>query len=145
MLLKLHKLCGKHERYLSTSLAASQSFRKWYQQLWTTKRTNMPPYGHFTQIGDPVLRDRAAVVPAECVDSKEVHAIVDQMVHVLRKYDCVGIAAPQIGVSLRIIAMEFRRSIKQDLSEASYKARQMSELPLTVIKKKYWMHSINIH
>ncbi|EDW67135.1 peptide deformylase, mitochondrial [Drosophila virilis] len=133
MLLKLRKLCGRHERYLSTSLAASQSFRKWYQQLWTMKRTNMPPYGHFTQIGDPVLRDRAAVVPAECVDSKEVQAIVDQMVHVLRKFDCVGIAAPQIGISLRIIAMEFRRSIKQDLSEATYKARQMSELPLTVL------------
>ncbi|EDW13781.1 peptide deformylase, mitochondrial [Drosophila mojavensis] len=132
MLVKLHKFCRLHARQLSTSPAASQSFRKWYQQLWTTERTNLPPYSHFTQIGDPVLRDRAAEVPVECVDSKEIRAIVDRMVHVLRKYDCVGVAAPQIGVSLRIIAMEFRRGIKKELPEAMYRARQMSELPLTV-------------
>lgn len=132
MLLRLHRLCQLNSRHLSTSQSAQQSFRKWYQQLWTTERTNLPPYSHFTQIGDPVLRDPAAEVPADCVNSDEIRAIVDQMVKVLRKYDCVGIAAPQIGVSLRIIAMEFNRHIKKELSEATYKARQMSELPLTV-------------
>lgn len=132
MLPRLHKLCQVNARHLSISQSAQQSFRKWYQQLWTTERTNLPPYSHFTQIGDPVLRDPAAEVPADCVNSDELRAIVDQMVKVLRKYDCVGIAAPQIGVSLRIIAMEFNRHIKKDLSEATYKARQMSELPLTV-------------
>lgn len=132
MLPRLHKLCQVNARHLSISQSAQQSFRKWYQKLWTTERTNLPPYSHFTQIGDPVLRDPAAEVPADCVNSDELRAIVDQMVKVLRKYDCVGIAAPQIGVSLRIIAMEFNRHIKKDLSEATYKARQMSELPLTV-------------
>lgn len=136
MLLKLHRLCQVSVRHLSRSQAAQQSFRKWYQQLWTTERTNLPPYSHFTQIGDPVLRDPAAEVPADCVNSDEVQAIVDQMVKVLRKYDCVGIAAPQIGVSLRIIAMEFNRHIKKELTDAIYKARQMSELPLTVSKLK---------
>ncbi|KAM8705904.1 hypothetical protein ACLKA7_010237 [Drosophila subpalustris] len=133
MLQPLHKLCRGHHRYICTSLATPQSFRKWYQQLWTTKRTNLPPYDHFTQIGDPVLRDKAAEVPADYVNSKEIHAIIDQMVNVLRKYDCVGIAAPQIGISLRIIAMEFKPSIRKELPESTYKARQMSELPLTVL------------
>lgn len=141
-MLKLIKFCRLHKRQLSTSPAATQSFRKWYQQLWTTERTNLPPYSHFTQIGDPVLRDRAAEVPVECVDSKEIHAIVDRLVHVLRKYDCVGIAAPQIGVSLRIIAMEFKRSIKNELPQAMYKARQMSELPLTVTNNINNIYSI---
>lgn len=136
MLLRLHRLCQVNVRHLSSSQPAQQSFRKWYQQLWTTERTNLPPYSHFTQIGDPVLRDPAAEVPADCVNSDEIRAIVDQMVKVLRKYDCVGIAAPQIGISLRIIAMEFNRHIKKELSEATYKARQMSELPLTVSTTK---------
>lgn len=136
MLLRLHRLCQVNARHLSSSQPAQQSFRKWYQQLWTTERTNLPPYSHFTQIGDPVLRDPAAEVPADCVNSDEIRAIVDQMVKVLRKYDCVGIAAPQIGISLRIIAMEFNRHIKKELSEATYKARQMSELPLTVSTTK---------
>ncbi|KAH8381630.1 hypothetical protein KR093_009670, partial [Drosophila rubida] len=132
MLFKQMRLYKEPARYLSTSIARPQSFRKWYQQLWTTKRTNLPPYSHFTQIGDPVLRDKAAEVPADYVDSKEIRAIIDQMVNVLRKYNCVGIAAPQIGVSLRIIAMEFNPNIKKELSDVTWKARQMSELPLTV-------------
>jgi len=129
------KLCQtvlKHHRYLGTSPPASQSFRKWYQQLWTTERTNLPPYNHFTQIGDPVLRQQAALVPKEHIGSPEIEAIVEQMVKVLRKFDCVGIAAPQIGVSLRIIAMEFKGGIRKELPEAVYQSRQMSELPLTV-------------
>ncbi|ALC46523.1 CG31278, partial [Drosophila busckii] len=128
----IHILSRVHERCLSTSLPAAQSFRKWYQQLWTTERTNLPPYDHFTQVGDPVLRGHAADVPTDYVKSKEVSEIVEQMVKVLRKYNCVGIAAPQIGISLRIIAMEFKQSIQKELPEATYKARRMTELPLTV-------------
>jgi len=121
-----------HCRSFGTSPPANQSFRKWYQHLWTTERTNLPPYNHFTQIGDPVLRQQAALVPKEHMASPEIKAIVERMVKVLRKFDCVGIAAPQIGVSLRIIAMEFKGRIRKELPEAVYQARQMSELPLTV-------------
>lgn len=124
-----------HHRTFATSSASAQSFRKWYQQLWAPERTNLPPYSHFTQIGDPVLRQKAAPVPQEHILSPEVEAIVEKMVRVLRKYDCVGIAAPQIGVSLRIIAMEFKGSIRKELPEAVYQARQMTELPLTVGNK----------
>ncbi|KAH8268005.1 hypothetical protein KR018_005467 [Drosophila ironensis] len=142
MLPKPHtKLCHTiqmHRRGVSTSPAAGQSFRKWYQGLWRTERTNLPPYSHFTQIGDPVLRQRAAPVPPEHLDSPEVQAVVERMVRVLRKFDCVGIAAPQIGVSLRIIAMEFKKSLRKELPEALYQARQMSELPLTVGTLLQW-------
>ncbi|XP_034132617.1 peptide deformylase, mitochondrial [Drosophila guanche] len=129
----LYKSIIGTRRSLSTSLPAGQSFRKWYQQLWTTERTNLPPYSHFTQIGDPVLRQQAAAVPVELIESPEIEAIVEQMVKVLRKYNCVGIAAPQIGVSLRIIAMEFKKSLQKEMPEAVYQSRQMSELPLTVL------------
>ncbi|XP_017083673.2 peptide deformylase, mitochondrial [Drosophila eugracilis] len=136
MLLKQRiKLCQRileHRRCLGTTPPTNQSFRKWYQKLWTTERTNLPPYNHFTQIGDPVLRQQAALVPKEHIDSPEIKAIVEQMVKVLRKFDCVGIAAPQIGVSLRIIAMEFKGRIRKELPEVVYQARQMSELPLTI-------------
>uniref|UniRef100_A0A6P4E4Q3 Peptide deformylase n=1 Tax=Drosophila rhopaloa TaxID=1041015 RepID=A0A6P4E4Q3_DRORH len=130
--IKLFQTYLGHRRHLGTSSPASQSFKKWYQNLWTTERTNLPPYNHFTQIGDPILRQQAAMVPKEHIDSPEIEAIVKQMVKVLRKFNCVGIAAPQIGVSLRIIAMEFKGQIRKELPEAVYQARQMSELPLTV-------------
>ncbi|XP_017849949.1 peptide deformylase, mitochondrial [Drosophila busckii] len=91
-----------------------------------------PPYNHFTQIGDPVLRLQSEQVSSEQLDSKEIHDIVQQMVQVLRHYDCVGIAAPQIGVPLRIIAMEFHEGKRQQFTPEVYAQRKMSTLPLAV-------------
>ncbi|EDW13780.1 peptide deformylase, mitochondrial [Drosophila mojavensis] len=91
-----------------------------------------PPYNHFTQIGDPVLRIRSDEVSPERLDSKEILGIVDQMVKVLRHYDCVGVAAPQLGVPLRIIAMEFREEKREQFTPEVYLQRKMSTLPLSV-------------
>lgn len=109
----------------------NKSFTAWYQSLWVPK-TVKPPYTHVTQIGDPVLRRVAAEVPPEMVQSKEVQFIIEKMLHVLKKYDCVGLAAPQIGISLRIIVMHFKESVRKVYTKSEYEARQMSELPLTI-------------
>lgn len=100
----------------------------------------VPPYNHFTQIGDPVLRIRAEEVQPECVDSQEITGIVDQMVKVLRHYDCVGVAAPQLGVPLRIIAMEFREEKREQFTPEVYQQRKMSTLPLSVSHNSLDLH-----
>lgn len=92
----------------------------------------VPPYNHFTQIGDPVLRQRSKEVPAELIDSQDIKDVVNQMVEVLRHYDCVGVAAPQLGVPWRIIAMEFRAGKQQQFPPEIYEMRKMSTLPLAV-------------
>ena len=122
-------------RFFTLSKTASKSFGKWYRDVMTPKPTNTPPYNHFTQVGDPVLRSQAADVPKDLIQSKEVGLIIEKMINVLHKYDCVGVAAPQIGVSLRIIAMEFAESKRNKFSPAIYEARKMSPLPLTVVLK----------
>lgn len=124
-------------RFFHYSGTKCKTFRQMYRDFWTPKSLNNPPYGHFTQVGDPVLRSPAAEVPKDVIESKELDMIIDQMVKVLRKYDCVGMAAPQIGVSLRIIVMEFREDLKNKFTKDVYEARKMSTLPLTV--------SIGIH
>ncbi|KAM8705905.1 hypothetical protein ACLKA7_010237 [Drosophila subpalustris] len=91
-----------------------------------------PPYNHFTQIGDPVLRQRAVEVAADRVDSQEINDIVEQMVNVLRHYDCVGVAAPQLGVPLRMLVMEFREDKRERFLPEIYEQRKMSTLPLAV-------------
>ncbi|EDV49614.1 peptide deformylase, mitochondrial [Drosophila erecta] len=91
-----------------------------------------PPYRHFTQIGDPVLRQRAEEVPPEDIDSMEINQIIDGMVKVLRHYDCVGVAAPQVGIPLRIIVMEFREGKQEQFKPEIYEERKMSTLPLAV-------------
>lgn len=109
----------------------NKSFIAWYQDLWIP-RTVKPPYSHVTQVGDPVLRRVAEEVPTDMIPSKEVDLLVERMVKVLGKYDCVGLAAPQVGVSLRIIVMQVNKSVRKRYSQAEFDTRQMAELPLTV-------------
>lgn len=121
-------------RLLSTTAIKCKTFIQKYREFWTPKPINQPPYGHFTQVGDPVLRSKAAAVPEDMIDSKEIDFIIDQMIKVKSKYNCVGIAAPQIGVSLRIIVMEFQKNLEGKYTKEVYAARKMSTLPLTVIR-----------
>ncbi|CAD6995548.1 unnamed protein product [Ceratitis capitata] len=48
-----------------------------YQEFWTPKAINKPPYDHFTQIGDPVLRTKASKVPEDLITSKEVKVLLN--------------------------------------------------------------------
>ncbi|XP_075503648.1 peptide deformylase 1A, chloroplastic-like [Primulina tabacum] len=56
--------------------------------------------------GDPVLHEPAQEVRAEEIKSERIQKIVDDMVKVMRKAPGVGLAAPQIGIPLRIIVLE---------------------------------------
>jgi peptide deformylase len=53
---------------------------------------------------DPVLRQRARKVRAV---TKKVQTLIDDMVETLRAAPGVGLAAPQVGVSQRVIVAEF--------------------------------------
>lgn len=57
------------------------------------------------------------------------------MENVLNAYRLVGIAAPQIGISLRIILIQFKENLKENFTPEVYRARQMQTLPLTVSPK----------
>jgi hypothetical protein len=59
------------------------------------------------------------------------------MKKVMRRYDAVGLAAPQIGVPLRIIAIEFSASRKKEFDDKTYKARQMQTVPFKVSIQLY--------
>ncbi|XP_065091969.1 peptide deformylase, mitochondrial-like [Ochlerotatus camptorhynchus] len=118
-------------RSISTSSQLA-SFGRWYRGLWQRKSDNEPPFDHVTQIGDPVLRQKAELVPVEAIHSPEVQFLVKNMTTVLRKFDCVGLAAPQIGISLRVLVMEFEERLKEYYTNAEYKIKEMETLPLTV-------------
>jgi len=53
-------------------------------------------------LGDPVLRQKAKRVPA--IDGS-MHKLIDDMIDSMREASGVGLAAPQIGVSLRVIVI----------------------------------------
>ncbi|KAK8938028.1 hypothetical protein KSP40_PGU020945 [Platanthera guangdongensis] len=56
--------------------------------------------------GDPVLHEPAGEVPLEDIGSDKIQKIIDDMIGVMRKAPGVGLAAPQIGIPLRIIVLE---------------------------------------
>lgn len=91
-----------------------------------------PPYSHVCQVGDPVLRGQAAAVTPEEVGSAEVQQVIRTLVKVMRQMECVGLSAPQIGVPLRILAMEYPERMLVESSEASRRARGLEAFPLCV-------------
>ncbi|KAL2093069.1 hypothetical protein ACEWY4_010381 [Coilia grayii] len=91
-----------------------------------------PPYSHVCQVGDPVLRGQAAAVSPEEVGSAEVQQVIRTLVKVMRQMECVGLSAPQIGVPLRILAMEYPERMLVESSEASRRARGLEAFPLYV-------------
>lgn len=52
--------------------------------------------------GDPVLHEPARDVEPGDIASERIQKIIDDMVRVMRKAPGVGLAAPQIGIPLRV-------------------------------------------
>lgn len=108
-----------------------QRLKNWYGSLVKPKPEE-PPYKHITQAGDPVLRSVAEPVPTKLIDSPETKYLVSCMKEVFTKYKCVGLSAPQIGIPLRVIAIEFNEKHIAEYSAEERKSKEMSVLPFTV-------------
>lgn len=91
-----------------------------------------PPYSHVCQVGDPVLRCRAADVERAAVQGAEVQRVIDSMLTVMRRLKCVGLSAPQVGVPLRIVTVEYTEEMLQENSPAAIEARGLVSVPLKV-------------
>ncbi|MEC7519282.1 MAG: peptide deformylase [Myxococcota bacterium] len=76
------------------------------------------------QIGHPVLRQPAAEVTAQQLQSQEVQTFIDDLVETMRDAQGAGLAANQVHVPLRICAIEVK-----DNPRYPYKPN----IPLTVL------------
>lgn len=56
-------------------------------------------------LGDPVLR--APSRPVETIDA-EVRTLIDDMIETMHAYDGIGLAAPQVGVPIRVFVYDVR-------------------------------------
>lgn len=70
-----------------------------------------------TQLGDPVIRAKAA--PVNDVSSPETQQIITDLAESMREANLVGMAAPQIGEGVRIFVTEIRSTI--------FRAKEKSE------------------
>ena len=92
-----------------------------------------PPYSHIVQVGDPILRSQCEPVDPDRIRSQEIQQLIQNLVHVLEKYDSVGLSAPQIGINLQIIAMQMTKSQLRCWPDAVIKEKQMEEIPLKIL------------
>jgi peptide deformylase len=61
-----------------------------------------------TRLGEPILRQRAVELEASALSTSRIRHLVDDMVDTMRAVGGVGLAAPQIGESLRLVVVEVR-------------------------------------
>jgi peptide deformylase len=85
------------------------------------------------QAGADVLRQRALDVPAGLLGSPELLRLIDVMVDVMRAAPGVGLAAPQIGVPLRIFVAEDPEERLTHVSTEALELRSRTALALTVL------------
>lgn len=84
------------------------------------------------QIGAPVLRSRAAEVAPERIASAEIQQLISTMIAAMRSAPGVGLAAPQIGVPLRVLVLEDRAELMAKLSPDELRERERVEVPVRV-------------
>lgn len=63
------------------------------------KKVSLP---EIVKAGDPVLHEPAREVDPEEIGSERIQKIVDDMIKAMRSAPGVGLAAPQIGIPLRV-------------------------------------------
>jgi len=85
------------------------------------------------QTGDPVLRQVAKTLPVEEIRSAATQRFIEQMRDTMRAAPGVGLAAPQIGVSIQLAVIEDRIDYIKDISSEELTARQRSPVDFHVI------------
>jgi peptide deformylase len=85
------------------------------------------------QVGDPVLRAPTSAVDPDAFRRPELHELIQGMVAAMRKAPGIGLAAPQVGVSKRIIVIEDRPEMTADLPKHVLAEREREPKPLRVL------------
>ncbi|XP_045047644.2 conserved oligomeric Golgi complex subunit 8 isoform X2 [Desmodus rotundus] len=91
-----------------------------------------PPYTRVCQVGDPVLRAVSAPVESAQLAGPELQLLVQRLVQVMRRQRCVGLSAPQLGVPLQVLALEFPEALFRACAPRLRETRQMEPFPLRV-------------
>lgn len=83
--------------------------------------------------GNPVLRARASEVDPAEIGSKSLRDLVRTMVEAMRRAPGVGLAAPQIGVSKRVIVLEDAERLMATMTPEQRLEKGRTPFPLTII------------
>lgn len=83
--------------------------------------------------GEPVLRQQARALSPQEIKSKEIQTLISHMRETMRGAPGVGLAAPQIGISLQLAVIEDRKEYLKDVSAEQLKLRERRPVPFHVV------------
>ena len=85
------------------------------------------------QAGDGILRAKARELSKAEILGRETQTLIESMKNTLRDAPGVGLAAPQVGVSVQLAVIEDREEYHKKLSPAQLAERQRVPVPFHVI------------
>ena len=85
------------------------------------------------QTGEPVLRERARELTPEEITSPAVQQLILLMKETMRDAPGVGLAAPQVGVSVRLAVIEDRAEYQAGLTPEELAARERKPVDFHVL------------
>src|ERR1051325_807810 len=85
------------------------------------------------QAGDPVLREKGRALSKEEILSPWIQELIELMRDAMREAPGVGLAAPQIGVSIQLAVIEDRAEYLTRLSADELAETQRAAIPFHVI------------
>ncbi len=85
------------------------------------------------QAGDPVLRATARPLTLTEIGSDEIQTLIRDMRETMHAAPGVGLAAPQVGVSVQLAVIEDSPAVQASSTEAELRERQRTVVPFQVI------------
>ena len=85
------------------------------------------------QAGDPVLRQAARALTETDIASAEIQDLIGHMRETMHDAPGVGLAAPQVGVSLQIAVIEDKEEYLKDIAPEQLAERERNSVPFHVI------------
>lgn len=85
------------------------------------------------QVGDPVLRQPARALTAEEIRSRPIRQLIEKMRQAMYDAPGVGLAAPQIGLSLQIAVIEDREEYIEEIPDEQLAERERRPIPFHVL------------
>ncbi len=85
------------------------------------------------QTGEPVLRQRARELTPEEIGSPQVQGLIEFMRDTMRDAPGVGLAAPQVGVGVRLVVIEDRAEYQAGISAEELALRERQPVDFHVL------------
>ena len=85
------------------------------------------------QVGNPALRQRTRALSVPDIRSKKIQRLIDTMRKTMQEAPGVGLAAPQMGLSLQLAVIEDREEYHKDVSAEQLAERERRPVPFHVL------------